>query len=172
MGNQDKGLVPYKGRPLIEHVLDIIRPQVQEIVISANRNLDQYQQYTSKLVKDTESENRGPLAGVHSGLQKIDAPYTLLVACDQPMLPVDLVEKLYAPFITNPELQVSCAKVLGSIQPLNAIIKTELSKELDIFIGRDEYSVKRWYQTLNTYQVDFSTQAEHFANVNETSQLI
>jgi intracellular sulfur oxidation DsrE/DsrF family protein len=42
MGGADKGLLAYQGYPLIEWVLTAVTPQVDEVVISANRNLDRY----------------------------------------------------------------------------------------------------------------------------------
>ena len=40
----DKGLLPLSGRPLIAWVIDNLAPQVQDLVISANRHLDDYRQ--------------------------------------------------------------------------------------------------------------------------------
>ena len=40
MGGVDKGLVMYQGLPLIEHVLTLIHPQVETILINSKRNMD------------------------------------------------------------------------------------------------------------------------------------
>ena len=42
MGGQDKGLLPVYGKPMIEYVIEALRSQVGQIIISANRNLDRY----------------------------------------------------------------------------------------------------------------------------------
>ena len=46
MGGRDKALVPYRGMPLIEHVLNRLRPQVGNIVISANGDAGRSVSYT------------------------------------------------------------------------------------------------------------------------------
>ena len=42
----DKGLITYNDKPLIEHVIDAVSFQVDDIVISANRNIENYQKYS------------------------------------------------------------------------------------------------------------------------------
>jgi len=42
VGGNDKGLLPYKNKRLIEHVIERMSPQVTDIVISANRNIETY----------------------------------------------------------------------------------------------------------------------------------
>ena len=70
MGGADKGLVDYQGRPLIEWALAALRPQVDQLVISANRNLDTYAVYGHRVVPDTLPDYPGPLAGVLAALQR------------------------------------------------------------------------------------------------------
>ena len=64
VGGLDKGLVSYKNRPLIEHVIDNVHSQVDDIIISANRNIKKYNQYAAKVLNDSASDYRGPLAGI------------------------------------------------------------------------------------------------------------
>ena len=68
MGGEDKGLADLSGRPMLEYVLDALRPQVGSILISANRNRDRYSAYGSPVVADTLENHPGPLAGVASAL--------------------------------------------------------------------------------------------------------
>jgi len=42
---RDKGLIAVLGRPMISHVLDALAPQVGQVLISANRNLDEYRAF-------------------------------------------------------------------------------------------------------------------------------
>ena len=49
MGGIDKGLMALVGKPMVTYVLDALRPQVATIVISANRNLDQYAAFVAHL---------------------------------------------------------------------------------------------------------------------------
>ena len=94
MGSIDKGLVSFKGRAMIEHVLDRFSGQVDELLINANRELVQYGAYGYKVISDRLENYQGPLAGVDVALDYIGDGYLCVVACDMPMLPVDRVERL------------------------------------------------------------------------------
>ena len=59
MGGQDKGLVLFRGIPLYQHVLQRLRPQVDIVMISANRNLDRYQSSGCRVISDTLSGTAG-----------------------------------------------------------------------------------------------------------------
>lgn len=90
----DKGLVLYKYIPLIEHVLSSIKPQVDEIVISANRNIDIYKEYGYKVIVDAAEDYKGPLAGIAAALPYCTYDRVLIVPCDMPYLSDNIVEKL------------------------------------------------------------------------------
>ncbi len=94
VGGQDKGLMPYRGRPLVEWVLERLAPQVDEICISANRNLDAYRRYGYPVLPDTLPEYPGPLAGLREGLAAVAAEWVLAVPCDVPNLPLDCAQRL------------------------------------------------------------------------------
>src|SRR6476659_4895176 len=87
MGEVDKGLQPLRGRGLVEWVLERIDPQVDELLIIANRNLERYLELGYPVVRDRIPDFAGPLAGLHTGL-------ILVVPCDTPLLPDDLVSRL------------------------------------------------------------------------------
>src|SRR5690554_286709 len=69
MGNVDKGLQKLSNRPLIEWVLEALQPQVTELMINANRNLEDYHRYGYPVLSDQLSGYHGPLAGIATGLQ-------------------------------------------------------------------------------------------------------
>jgi molybdopterin-guanine dinucleotide biosynthesis protein A len=94
MGGADKGLIEYQGRPLIEWALAALASQVDEIFISANRNLDRYAAYGYRVLPDTLPDFPGPLAGVLAALEAVDTGWLLVVPCDTPHLPADLASRL------------------------------------------------------------------------------
>ena len=69
LGGQDKGLVNYKDKKLIQHVLDRIEPQVGDIIINANRNQDDYAKFDYPVISDELSDFQGPLAGFLTGMK-------------------------------------------------------------------------------------------------------
>ena len=66
MGGEDKGLVDLLGRPMIAHVIDRVKPQVNQILINANRNQTRYAEFGFPVIADLEQGYPGPLAGMIS----------------------------------------------------------------------------------------------------------
>ena len=105
--NQNKGLVLLKNKALIEHVITRIAPQVDQLSISCNRNLDQYQtildqnrgsfQSTThnRCLKDDDKDTlSGPLAGISRFLMDCSHEFLFICPCDTPLLPHDLIFRL------------------------------------------------------------------------------
>lgn len=98
LGGINKGLVVIEGKPLAQWVYDALLPQVDQIYISANEDLAEYQKISSHILKDDERFYRdGPLAGIHS-IKSFVEPEDIIqvVTCDLPLLPKDLVIKQLA----------------------------------------------------------------------------
>jgi molybdopterin-guanine dinucleotide biosynthesis protein A len=91
VGGVDKGLLEYREKPLIEHVIEKVSPQVDDIVISANRNTERYQHYSQKVISDESERYLGPLAGINAALTHCQHDRVLIVACDTPFLPSDII---------------------------------------------------------------------------------
>ena len=91
---QDKGLIQYKNKTLVQHVIDRVRPQVNEIIISANRNIEQYKSYNCPVISDSSEHYRGPMAGISAALPHCNNDWVLIVPCDMPLLPIDIIKSL------------------------------------------------------------------------------
>lgn len=94
MGGVDKGLQPFQGIPLAQHVLRRLQPQVGCCIINANRNVEQYANFGVPVHSDTLPDYAGPLAGFVSGLVHCTTPWLLCVPCDSPRFPLDLAERM------------------------------------------------------------------------------
>ena len=84
MGGNDKGLIPYVNQPLIAHVIHHLAPQVEQLLINANRNIERYQQFGYPVISDSLSGYQGPLAGMLAGMQMATTDYILTAPCDSP----------------------------------------------------------------------------------------
>ena len=91
-GGADKGLLEYQGRAFVEHVHAALAPQVDEIVISANRNLTRYAALGHPVV--TDDVGRGPAAGLLRLLETANHPWILCVPCDALRLPPTLARDM------------------------------------------------------------------------------
>lgn len=97
MQGQDKGLVMFQGKPLVQHVIERIAQQVDTLWLSANRNIEQYQQLKFPVIEDlNEFKGMGPLAGLASleSYLPADITHVQLSACDTPFLASTMVQNL------------------------------------------------------------------------------
>jgi len=94
MGGRDKGLLPFRGRPLVAHALEV-RAQVERVLINANRNLSDYAALDVPVITDTVPGCPGPLAGMLAGLRHAQTEWVLCIPCDAVRLPLDLAARLH-----------------------------------------------------------------------------
>jgi len=95
MGGQDKGLISLNGQPLFEHIMSKLAPQVGNVAIIANRNIEIYQSVVANVLSDTLPDYPGPLAGMLSAMQHLSGEWFLFCPCDTPNIPEDLAYKLW-----------------------------------------------------------------------------
>jgi molybdopterin-guanine dinucleotide biosynthesis protein A len=169
MGGLDKGLVPLAGRPMIEHVLDAIRLQVTNIIISANRNLDRYQGYGCPVVSDEEDGYPGPLAGVLAGLKATETPFLVTVPCDAPMLAPDLVRRLQEALRAE-DADLAVASDGDRLQPVFMLLSTRLAPSLNEYLAGGGRKIDTWYGRLRLAVADLSDRPETFVNVNDPTE--
>ncbi len=171
MNGEDKGLLLVNDKHMIEYVVDTLRPQVSSILISANRNLEQYYQLTKyPILPDNFGYYSGPLAGIATALSTASTDYVLSVPCDAPLVSPELAERLYTGLIQGGG-KISVAHDGEVIQPTFCLMKRSLLTDLLAFFKMDERSVRRFLQRHAAIQVDFSDLADSFLNINTTEEL-
>ena len=145
MGGVDKGLQPLHGKPMIEHVLARLAPQVDQIVINANQNLERYQSFGHRVVSDAVGGFAGPLAGLHAGLRVITSPLAVTVPCDSPFLPADLVARLHGQMAGN---DLAVAKTGDQAHPVFALVRQSVAGNLETFLASGGRKIDAWYAAL------------------------
>jgi len=168
MGGADKGLVDYQGRPLVEWVLAVLAPQVGEIVISANRNLERYAAYGRRVLPDTLPDYPGPLAGVLAALQAVTTDWLLVVPCDTPHLPADLAFRLLGAAQLE-GVPLAVAEDDMRIHHSCFLVHTDQRAHLADYLARGERAVRHWQAELSSTTVRFDAAA--FANLNRPDDL-
>jgi molybdopterin-guanine dinucleotide biosynthesis protein A len=169
MGGEDKGLVPLLDRPMIEHVLDALRPQVGDVIISANRNLDRYRRFGYPVVSDREDGYLGPLAGVRAGLEAAATPLLVTVPCDTPMLAADLVHRLAAARAAE-DADLAVASDGQRLQPVFMLLHIRLRRSLTDYLAGGGRKIDAWYSGLRVAVADLSDRPDSFANVNDPAE--
>jgi CTP:molybdopterin cytidylyltransferase MocA len=94
MGGVDKGMQLLDGRPLAAHVADRLAPQVDRLLINANRSQAAYAALGYPVFADEIPDFAGPLAGLHAALAASQTSLVVTAPCDSPFLPADLVGRL------------------------------------------------------------------------------
>ena len=170
MGGVDKGLVQLQQKPLIRHVIDRLMPQVDEIIINANRETEQYQALGYPVLQDEAADFLGPLAGFSLGLKHAKHDYLLTVPCDSPLLPLDLTQRLMASLIEN-RADIAVATSDDSAHPVFCLCKKSVLPSLMEYLQQGERRVSAWQKSLNYIEVDFSDITVAFINLNTFEDL-
>ena len=169
MGGQDKGWVRWRGKPLIEHALDRVRAQTvapAEILISANRHLDEYAITGARVVQDLRAGFAGPLAGIEAGLRHAKSDWVLVTACDMPVIPLNLLENLNSGLEHH---DVAVATSSKKFSPLTILLSRFLVKSLTAYLDSGHAAVKPWLKSMDVAEVEFSD-PQSFANINSLKE--
>ena len=169
MDGRDKGLVKLADRALIEYVIDAIEPQVETILLNANRNQDKYAIYGYPVISDELAGFQGPLAGFLSALNNATTTHIVTLPCDGPLLPDDLVDRLISAWITD-DAEIAVAHDGNRMQPVYALIPTSLSASLNVFLEEGGRKIDIWYEKHRIALADFSDCPETFRNINTDEQ--
>lgn len=173
MGGLDKGLVPWRGRPLAQHALERLAPQVGALLVNANRHLDAYAAFGVPVCPDATGDYAGPLAGWLAALEACRTPWLVTVPCDSPHFPADLVERLAAA-ARDAGADVAMAATVedGGLrsQPVFCLLGAHLAGSLREQLAAGERKVDRWTARHRCVMVPFDDR-DAFANANTADEL-
>jgi molybdenum cofactor guanylyltransferase len=168
MGGADKGLVPYQNARMIDHILQRLLPQVDAVLINANRNLEIYQQLEFPVVTDFNQEFDGPLAGMQAGLHHMqNSEWLVSVPCDSPLFPLDLVQRLFNAIKTT-NSAIAIARSTSGKHPVFSMLHRDLMHSLDDYLASGERKVSAWQAQHPHVFVDFEDDTA-FTNINTLS---
>ncbi len=170
MQGKDKGLLSIHGKPLIEHLISMLLPQVGSLVINANRNHTHYEKYGYPIISDTINDFQGPLAGFASAMQAVDTPYIATIPCDAPLLAKDSLEKLIKTLNNDTQAELAVAFDGERLQPVYALIPISLLSSLEHFLSQGGRKIDLWYAQHAMVKADFSDNATMFHNLNTPEQ--
>jgi molybdopterin-guanine dinucleotide biosynthesis protein A len=170
LGGIDKGLMTVGGLPMVERVLGSLVPQVDRVLINANRHAPQYARYGFPVVADRESGFQGPLAGIAGALASAETEYVLCVPCDAAWLPPDLASRM------REALQKSDGTIAAVhdgtwLHPVCCMIPRALLPDLRQWLSEGRREVSGWLQRHSLVTVDFSDWPSAFWSINTPEDL-
>jgi len=184
MGGVNKGLKKFQDSTLIAKVIKRVKDQVNHLAINANRDLDIFQQMGWEVWSDSPTPfdptpfepttGLGPLSGFLTGLKNCPTPYLMIVPCDTPLLPLNLVALLsnqmsltqadicMAVSSTDKSLRASSTKndrhpdrYEPQVQPTCCLLKISLKDSLEQFLESGGRKVLTWTQNHSCEYVHF-----------------
>jgi molybdopterin-guanine dinucleotide biosynthesis protein A len=171
MGGRDKGLLVYHRRPLLAYAIDAMFPVVDELLISANRNLERYRQFGFPVLSDENAAFDGPLAGILAALRHTQGRGVLLaMPCDSPLVTSVHLRKL---LLALQESNAECCTAFDGerVHPVFLALHAGLADSLEAFLAGGQRKVDLWLERHCCVKADFSDTPEIFTNVNTPREL-
>jgi molybdopterin-guanine dinucleotide biosynthesis protein A len=170
MNQQDKGLLHYRGRPLVSYAIAALAPLVQETLINANRNFEQYQQFGLAVIRDQTDSFDGPLAGILTAMIHSNSDVLLVAPCDAPLITTAALQKLlFSRAESDADIAVACDG--ERLHPVFLAVHCRLKTSLQNYLASGERKIQTWLAQHNTITVDLSDSPEIFTNVNTLMEL-
>jgi molybdopterin-guanine dinucleotide biosynthesis protein A len=170
MNNQDKGLVHFKGRAMVSYAIAALAPVVDQLIINANRSIDQYRQFGWPVISDQTDSFDGPLAGVLAAMKHADADVLVVMPCDSPFIKTEHLQKLLLSRAEN-NADVAVAFDGARVHPVFLAMKTSLQTSLQDYLASGRRKVADWLAQQNLVQADFSCDPGIFSNINSMVEL-
>lgn len=169
MGGNDKALMPLRGKPMIEWVIERLRPQVDALLINSNNAAREFKPFGLPVIADIIKGHVGPLAGLHACMTQAKTPLLACVPCDAPLLPSDLIARLHAALVeTNADVAV--AKTASSLQPAFFVCRNGLSRSIESHLAEGGYALRHWMAQQHCVELLFNDE-EAFSNINSPQEL-
>ena len=170
MGSVDKGLQALRGKPMVAWVIERFAPQVDEVLINANQNLERYARLGHRVIPDEIEGYAGPLAGLHRGLREAAHGLVATVPCDSPFLPRDLIPRLRA-VLEQRGAEITVAKTGDQPHPVFCLCRRSVLPGLTDFLAGGGRKIDAWYAKLKVVEVAFDDNPDAFSNVNTQAEL-
>jgi len=175
MGGGDKGLIALGGKPILAHVIERLRPQVNALIINANGEAERFAAYGLSVVADSIAGSAGPLAGVLAGLDWAAGKgfdFIATAATDTPFFPRDLVCR-FGDGVKTAQAQLTVAASGGRHHPVFGLWSVELREDLRRAVTEEGIrKVEDWTKRHRLTTVAFDDQPyDPFFNVNRPEDL-
>ncbi|MGC1352332.1 MAG: molybdenum cofactor guanylyltransferase MobA [Xanthobacteraceae bacterium] len=177
MSGADKARIRVGGRPILERVVERLRPQCAGLVLNANDAPERFAGTGLPVVPDSVPDHPGPLAGILAGLdwtakQAPAIEWVVSVPSDCPFLPRDLVADLHDARLAA-GAQLACARSGERRHPVVALWPITLREDLRRAVtGEGARKVDNWIARFTIGFADWpATPVDPFFNVNTPDDL-
>ncbi len=134
---QDKGLLDFRGKPLIAHVKEALKPLCDEAIIIANDQA--YHEFGLPVYPDLHPD-KGPLGGICTGLTYTAHEQSLVLSCDTPFITTPLLSHLVQQTV---EGHIGICYEAGRAQPLVGLYGKSVEGKLKEYLEADQLSLTK-----------------------------
>ena len=176
MGGGDKPLRVLGGKPMLDHALGRLAPQVAAVIVNANGDRARFAGYGLPIVPDGLPDHPGPLAGILAALDwaaehRPDLPWVVSVPGDSPFIPGDLVARLHAARAAA-GVPLACARSGGQTHPPVGLWPVALRSDLRAALTGGERKIDRWTARHGCAHADWPDRpVDPFFNANAPEDL-
>ena len=164
---KDKGFILWNGKAFAQHVIDVLRPLTDEIIIVSDNPA--YDFFQTKRVQDI-IKNSGPLAGLHAGLTHASSQNCLVLSCDIPLISAKVLEVLLT--YENSEHDAVQVQSRGKTMPLIALYRKHCSEKCQELLQKKQKRLQALASELNMKTVPLEKGLEQYtANINSPQEL-
>ena len=170
MNNQDKGLIRFKGQPMVSYAIAAMNTVADQTIINANRNIPEYQAFGLPVISDQTDSFDGPLAGILTAMMFAETGVLLVMPCDSPLVKADHLGKLLS---TRAETDAYVAVAFdgGRLHPVFLAIKVALKPSLQDYLHSGQRKMDTWLEQQKMVKTDFSAEPGIFTNINSMTEL-
>ena len=144
---QDKALMPFLGRPLVQCVVDRLAPIADEMLVTTNTP-DDYRFLDLPLFPDLKP-GRGALGGLYTALSSATHQAVAVVACDMPFASATLIEAAHR-LLVEEDADVIIPDSGGGLEPMHAIYRRETClPAIESAIDADKWRLISWFPKVN-----------------------
>jgi molybdopterin-guanine dinucleotide biosynthesis protein A len=159
---EDKRFAKLFGLTLLEITINKLKQLCDFVVIASGK---EHLSFEGGVSVTDKYDNIGPIAGLAAGLNEIRTNYAIVLPCDMPLFPVDILRFFILKISLDTKVIVS--KINNVIQPLVGIYSKLIYPELISFIESGGDSLKSFIINMNKGVVFVGeSELEVFGNVH------
>jgi molybdopterin-guanine dinucleotide biosynthesis protein A len=149
---QDKALLPFLGRPLIQRVIEHVAPLADEVLVTTNHP-ENYGFLNLPLVSDA-IPGRGALGGLYTALSAASQPYVAVLACDMPFVNSSLLAAQFDLLISN-DVDIVIPRSGEGLEPFHAVYRRETCLQpVKTALEADKWRVDSWFSMVKVRIMD------------------
>ncbi len=166
---QDKGLLHFEGKHLIEHVIDKLKPVVGSIIIISNQT--GYNHFGLEVIED-EIKNVGPAGGIYTALKYSKTDLNFITACDMPYINTEAIKFMID---QTEDFDICIPSNQGQIEPLFGIYSKECLPIWEQSVLKGDYKLQNLMKPFKVKEINIDSNplfdARIFTNLNSELDL-